>query len=73
MGRGTYNSEIVKSPRILAFNSISISRFASRDSFKPSWSFNALYTTQTHRQPYPHGKPTRERHLLTPDCGSGVM
>lgn len=35
-GQGTYNSDSVKSPRILALSSISTSRLASNFSFKPS-------------------------------------
>lgn len=34
--RVTYNNDSVRSPRMLAFNSISMSRFASSVSFRPS-------------------------------------
>jgi Ni,Fe-hydrogenase I small subunit len=37
-GAQTYYKLKVKSPRILALSSISISRFASSVSFRPSWS-----------------------------------
>ena len=41
-GASTYYKLSVKSPLIDAFNSISMSRFASSDNFNPSVSFSSL-------------------------------
>lgn len=60
----TYKRDKVKSPLILALSSISISKFASSDSFSPSWSLSSLYqqtlaiSNETLRHQQQNGAPT---------------